>query len=143
MGILEELKKDHEEVKSIFEQMVSGGKQNEKMFDKLKEELTNHSKAEEKVLYSALRKEDAIKEMVLEGYEEHHVANVVLRELDRNKRDGERWSAKLKVLQEIVEHHVEDEEGEIFPETAQIFPADKLEELAAQFQEEKKKLRKK
>jgi hemerythrin superfamily protein len=143
MNILEELKRDHEEVKALFEQMTSGGKQNEKTFAKLKQEILNHAKAEEKVLYKAIRDEAEIRETVLEGYEEHHVANVVLRELDKNKRDGERWPAKLKVLQEIVDHHVQEEESEIFQKTEQLFPPEKLEEMGAQFEEEKKRLNKK
>lgn len=142
MNILDELKKDHEEVKALFEQMTAG-QASDKLFAKLKEEITNHSKAEEKVLYTSLKSDEEIRDTVLEGYEEHHVAAVVLRELDRNSRESERWQAKLKVLQEIIDHHVEEEEGEIFQKTAELFPPDKLAEMGARFEEEKKKLRKK
>jgi len=62
---------------------------------------------------------------VLEGYEEHAVVKQLLSELDELSKDDETWGAKLKVLQENVEHHVEEEEGEMFPSARKVLSAER------------------
>ena len=85
-----------------------------------------------------LRREAETREITLEGLEEHHVMKVLLRELAAMKFDSEQWTAKLKVLKENVEHHVEEEEGEMFVDAKKILSKDLIEEIGAQLDTEKK-----
>ena len=94
-------------------------------------ELTAHELIEEKVLYPALKSHAEAKEIVLEGYQEHHVADVVLKELHALRPSDERWGAKFKVFKENVEHHVEEEEGEMFKTARSILSRAQLDELGA------------
>ena len=66
---------------------------------------------------------------MLEGTQEHHVADVLLEELHRMRKNDERWGAKLKVLQESIEHHIEEEERRMFPDRAQHIDREALHAL--------------
>jgi hypothetical protein len=79
-----------------------------------KAELRMHELMEEKVLYPALKPHARARDIVLEGYQEHHVADVLVKELERLPPSDERWGAKFKVLKENIEHHIEEEEGDMF-----------------------------
>ena len=74
-----------------------------------------HELLEEQLLYPALAPHREARAIVLEGTQEHHVADVLLKELHRMRKNDERWGAKLKVLQESIEHHIEEEERRMFP----------------------------
>jgi hemerythrin-like domain-containing protein len=63
---------------------------------------------------------------VKEALQEHHIADVLLRELADTRPEGDTFGAKMKVLQEGIEHHIEEEEGELFPQARRIIPADEL-----------------
>ena len=75
----------------------------------------------------------------LEGYEEHHVADVLMREISRLSPSNEKWAAKFTVLKENVEHHVEEEEGEIWAKARAIFDEATAQELGQAFLAEKEK----
>ncbi len=136
MDIFEELTQEHAEVNDLLEQLAEKGKQ-KRIFDKLEKELSSHMEAEEKVVYKRFEKEEATRKLVLEGYEEHKVTKRVLGELARGD-DDEKWSAKLKVLTDLVQHHVEEEEGEFFPAARQIVDQQQAEELGERFEERKR-----
>ena len=97
-------------------------------------ELTAHELIEEKVLYPALKAHAEAKEIVLEGYQEHHVADVVLKELHGLRPSDERWGAKFKVFKENIEHHIEEEEGEMFKTARSVLSRAQLKELGARMQ---------
>ena len=97
-------------------------------------ELTAHELIEETVLYPALKAHAEAKEIVLEGYQEHHVADVVLKELHGVRPSDERWGAKFKVFKENVEHHIEEEEGEMFKTARSVLSRAQLKELGARMQ---------
>ena len=101
------------------------------LFDDLKRQLEAHERMEEEVLYPALKEHPRTKEIVLEGYEEHHVADVILEEIADTDPEDERWAAKWKVLKENIEHHIEEEEGDMFPKARKIFDRDELAALGA------------
>ena len=84
------------------------------LLDTLTRELNAHELKEEKFLYPALRSHPEAKSIVLEGYQEHHVADLVVKELHELKTNDEQWGAKFKVLKENIEHHITEEEGEMF-----------------------------
>lgn len=93
-------------------------------------ELNAHELMEEKVLYPALQSHPEARAIVLEGYQEHHVADLILNELRDVAADDEQWAAKFKVLKENVEHHIKEEESEMFRTARGIFSREELQDLA-------------
>jgi hypothetical protein len=102
-------------------------------------ELNEHELMEEKVLYPALQSHPEGKDIVLEGYEEHHVADLIAGELKDVATNDEQWGAKFKVLKENIEHHIQEEEGEMFRLARGIFSRDELQELGDRMRELKRK----
>jgi hemerythrin superfamily protein len=97
---------------------------------KVIEALSVHAAIEEMVFYPAVRKALAGTDaMVLEGLEEHHVVKILLKELDGMPATDERFVAKMTVLTEIVRHHVEDEEKDLFPQVRNALTRPQLDEL--------------
>jgi hypothetical protein len=136
MNAFELLKADHQKVKEIFEQLEPtterGVKTRDELFNKLKHELTIHAQIEEKIFYPALEEAEPTHEIVLEAYEEHNLVKQLLEELDAMPKVTEEWKAKLTVLQENVEHHVEEEEGEMFPKAKKVLTAEQIQQLGDQ-----------
>jgi hypothetical protein len=91
--------------------------------------LNAHELMEETVLYPALHSHPEARGVVLEGFEEHHVADLIVRELQDIAEDDEQWGAKFKVLKENIEHHIKEEEGEMFRIARGIFSREELREL--------------
>ena len=94
-------------------------------------ELNVHELIEEQVLYPALESHGQARDVVLEGYQEHHVADVLLNELHDLAKDDEQWGAKFKVLKESIEHHIEEEERIMFVTARGVLSRDELRELGA------------
>jgi hemerythrin superfamily protein len=141
MSIYDELKADHNKAKTVLRQLSEASrpsKTRQKMFDELKKELTVHFRAEEKLFYARIEKED--KDLAYEGDEEHHVADLLLKEIARLDADDDHWHAKIKVLKENVEHHIEEEEGEIWDKAREILSDEEAEEIGEAFVAEKEKL---
>jgi len=101
------------------------------MLETLTRELNLHELIEERILYPALKSHPQARDIVLEGYQEHHVADLIVKELQAMPKDDERWGAKFKVLKENIEHHIEEEEGEMFRTARGIFSAEELREMGA------------
>ena len=141
MDALALLKDDHEKMRKLLEELETtterGVKTREELFSKIKGELTVHEIIEEEIFYPALRDHPKAKDIVLEGYEEHHVVDLVMAELEDLPVDDESWGAKAKVMQENVEHHMEEEEGEMFQKARSIFDRDELEELGRRMEARK------
>jgi hemerythrin-like domain-containing protein len=95
-------------------------------------ELTVHELIEEKVLYPALKAHPEARDIVLEGFQEHHVADLIVRELQNLAPNDERWGAKFKVLKENIEHHIDEEEGPMFRTARGVFSREQLQEMGAQ-----------
>jgi hemerythrin-like domain-containing protein len=93
--------------------------------------LNEHELMEEKVLYPALQSHGEARETVLEGYEEHHVADLIVKELHDVAEDDEQWAAKFKVLKENIEHHIQEEERVMFPTARGLFSREELLAMAA------------
>jgi hemerythrin superfamily protein len=141
--IYDELKKDHDQVKEMMTRIeglssrASASKM--KLFQEMKAALTAHLRAEEKVFYDAMKREKGAHVSALEGYEEHHVADVLMREISRLSPSNEKWAAKFTVLKENVGHHVEEEEGEIWAKAREIFDEATAQGLGQAFVAEKEK----
>jgi hypothetical protein len=101
------------------------------LLNTLSAELTVHEMIEEKVLYAALKAHPESKDLALEGYQEHHVADILIKELHDLSKDDERWGAKFKVLKENLEHHIQDEEGPMWRTARGLFSREELQALGA------------
>lgn len=134
------LKADHRKVEELFEQLESAsGQAKMRVFQQIKTELELHTHIEETIFYPALEKPKQTHDLTLEAYEEHDVVKKLLQELSRARTANEEWEAKAKVLQENVEHHVEEEEGQLFPKASSALGAHEIETLGEQMEAEKKR----
>ena len=142
MNAFQLLKEDHRKVSDIFAKLGETTERAEKtrgeLFAKLKQELDIHAYIEETVLYPILKRESETREITFEGYEEHAVVKTLLQELEAEDHTTEQWTAKLKVLKENVEHHVEEEEGEMFKSAREVLSKQQIDEIGARLEEEKK-----
>ena len=130
MDALELIKQDHKRLKRLLEDTLEAeGADRESRMDHLRTELVAHERMEEEVFYPRLRQEQKAREEVLEGYEEHHVADVLLDELLEVPAETDLWKAKVKVLKENVEHHMDEEESELFKKARSVLDRDELEQL--------------
>ena len=107
----------------------------------LKTKLTAHAKGEEQAVYPRFAElSDEIKDLIGEAKEEHSLVEDKLEELARIDVKDEEWKAKFTVLKELVEHHVEDEEGEVFPKARKAMKGDAASELADKYLAAKRKI---
>jgi hypothetical protein len=144
MDALKLLKEDHRKVKKLLGELEStterGVKTRQKLFSKVKQELVVHEAIEEEIFYPALKDHPKTREITLEAYEEHHVVDTVMAEIEGVAFDDETWGAKFAVMKENLEHHIEEEEGEMFKQTKQAFDADELERLGESMAARKEQL---
>ncbi|MDQ3666320.1 MAG: hemerythrin domain-containing protein [Acidobacteriota bacterium] len=141
MDAFELLKSDHEKVAGILEKLEGTTeralKTREELFTQLKEELDIHAGIEEEIFYPVLEKAEESREITLEAFEEHRLVKQLLGELEAEAKDDEKWTAKFTVLKENVEHHVEEEEGELFKKARKVLSEEEIEELGARMQKAK------
>lgn len=135
------LKADHEKVAGMLETI--GGtteravKGRDELFTKLKQELDLHAMIEEEIFYPVLEEADETRDITLEAYEEHRLVKQLLNELEAEPKDTEEWTAKFTVLKENIEHHVEEEEGEMFKKARQVLSEEEIESLGERLREAK------
>ena len=135
MDCLELLKEQHDEAKNLFKKLEKAeGASAQRLFDQLKQMLTLHEELEETYFYPELKKAETTEELILEGYQEHHVMDLLIEEISRLKPSAEEWQPKITVLQENTEHHIEEEEGELFPKVRKIWDAKRREEVGKKMQ---------
>ncbi|HEX2422227.1 MAG TPA: hemerythrin domain-containing protein [Actinomycetota bacterium] len=127
------LKEDHRKVKKLLAELEStterGVKTREELFTKVKQELVVHEAIEEEIFYPALKEHPKTKEIALEGYEEHHVVDTVMAEIEGVAYDDEKWGAKFSVMKENLEHHIEEEEQDMFEKARRALGDDELADL--------------
>jgi hemerythrin superfamily protein len=143
MNAIELLKEDHKKVSHLFGRVKATSEDEHKeLFEQIKQELEVHTHIEETIFYPTIKEEPELEDIVLEGIEEHHQAKIFLREIANLVDESEKFEPKLKVLMEDVEHHVQEEEGQMFPKVEELFDAGTLEELGAQMEKEKQSFKK-
>jgi hemerythrin-like domain-containing protein len=129
------LEADHRRMEDLFargEDTTERARQGRReLLDTLTAELAIHELIEEQVLYPALKSHPAAKDIVLEGFQEHHVADLVVKELHETATDDEQWGARFKVLKESIEHHIQEEEGKMFHTARAVFSQDELDAMGA------------
>ena len=138
------LKQDHKEILKTFRDFEAAGEnahaRKGQLVDRIIELLTVHTYIENEVMYPRVRELlPDLEEDVLESYEEHHVADLLVVELAALKPDAERFAAKTTVLIENVRHHIEEEESEWFPKVRAGLGRKTLQEIGAAMLEAKKK----
>ena len=131
------LKDEHREIRKNFRAFEKAGANAHatkgRLVDRIIELLTVHTYLENEIMYPRVRDLlPALEDDVLESYEEHHVADVLVLELSTMKPDDERFTAKTTVLIENVEHHMEEEEDEWFPKVRDGLGRKQLQELGAE-----------
>jgi hemerythrin-like domain-containing protein len=148
MDAFELLKSDHEKVAGIMEKIDGTTeralKTREELFTQLKSELDVHAQIEETIFYPVLEKAEESRDITLEAFEEHRIVKQLLSELEVDAKDDEIWTAKFIVLKENVEHHVEEEEGEMFKSARKVLSKEQVNQLGSRLeaakQEQKKAL---
>jgi len=138
MDVLTFLKDEHDEAKQVFKKLEEAeGAGAGRLWDQLKNMLTLHEELEETFFYPQLKEEKNTEDLILESYQEHHVMDVLIEEISELKPSDETWQPKIKVLQENTEHHIEEEEGSLFPKVRKIWDTRKREEVGRQMQQRK------
>lgn len=141
MDAFELLKSDHEKVAGILEKIEGTTeralKTREELFTQLKTELDIHAAIEEKIFYPVLEKAEESRDITLEAFEEHRLVKQLLGELESESKDDETWTAKFTVLKENIEHHVEEEEGEMFKQARKVLSKAEIEELGTRMEKAK------
>ena len=142
------LKDEHKQIKKAFRDFEKAGEKayaaKGKVVDRIIELLTVHTYIENEVMYPEVRKLlPDLEDDVLESYEEHHVADVLVVELSAMKPQDERFTAKTTVLIENVDHHIEEEEKDWFPKVREGLGRKVLQDLGADMLAAKKKAPKK
>jgi hemerythrin superfamily protein len=131
MDAIDLLEAQHREVEDLFEDFEEAGSKQKKraIFEQIADRLAVHAGIEERDFYPSVKAEDT-EEILLESLEEHLAAKRVIADLLALDASDETFEAKVKVLQEQIEHHVEEEENELFPSVRKLFDDETLEALA-------------
>ena len=133
------LKADHDKVKKLLNELETttqrGVKTRAELFSTIKGELTVHEIIEEEIFYPELKAHPKARDIVLEGFQEHHVVDLLMGELEQMDVTDERWGAKAVVMKENIEHHIEEEEGDMFKQARDVFDDDELEDLGRRMEE--------
>jgi len=134
------LKAQHAEVKGLFEayEKANAGDEKQDLFEKIADALAAHCTIEEKIFYPSVYVGD-LKDQLEEAVEEHLGAKRLIADLLAMEPEDEQFDAKMVVLQEAIEHHVEEEEGELFPKVESQFSSQELaamgDEMKTMFEE--------
>ena len=135
------LRADHTKVKKLLAELERtterGVKTRTELVREIEMELKIHSKLEEEMFYPAFKaaaKKKDDKELFFEATEEHHVVDMVLPELKATSPKSEQFGAKAKVLKELIEHHIKEEENEMFARARTLMSDSELRELGNMMQ---------
>jgi len=139
MDALTLLRQDHREVDALFAKFDKAGPRakvaKREIVDRVIHALSIHAGIEEGYFYPTIRSEaKGLSDQVLESLEEHHIVKWELAELERTSPDDERFDAKVTVLKENVQHHVDEEERELFPKVRKALSAERLDELGRELE---------
>jgi iron-sulfur cluster repair protein YtfE (RIC family) len=146
MDPIELLKKDHREVEKLFEAYEQAGDEAYAtklgLFHEIQAALEVHMDIEETIFYPAVKRvrSEEVKDEIREADEEHHVVKLLLQELSRMTPQDEQFDAKVTVLKENIEHHVEEEETDLLPDAKKHLASAMLDQLGDEMEERKEKL---
>jgi hemerythrin-like domain-containing protein len=133
MDALRLLKEDHVKVKKMLSELEGtterAAKTREAVFSQLKDELEVHEAIEEEFLYPALKNQPKTRDIAFEAYEEHHVVDEVVGEMLDLPVSDETWTAKFTVMKENLEHHIQEEEDDMFEKARRALGDEELADL--------------
>ena len=137
MNAIDLLKKQHREVEELFEEFESASERATKTRERLCEEISNqlavHAEIEEKLFYPESKQPDT-EDLLRESVEEHLAVKRLITDLIEKGTDDENFEARMKVLKEQVEHHVDEEEKELFPKVRKSCSREELEDLGTRME---------
>jgi hemerythrin-like domain-containing protein len=146
MLIYEALKKDHDKLKVLLNDLVGAADASEEtrnnLIQQIRDELIPHARAEEAVFYNPLKEIDGTQSIVMHGYAEHMEAETILRTLQAMNAVNVEWTALAKKLKDGIEHHIAEEENEIFAAAQQVLAVEEAELMADAFEKLKPEIRK-
>jgi len=134
------LKQDHQQAAQTLQQLVAaeeGAPERQQLFNELKQALDVHAHIEETIFYPVLKQEAATREITLEAYGEHQEIKDLLKQLSDTPPEGNAWDNLVSDLKRDIEHHVKEEETEMFPKAQSVLSAQQLQELGARMEQEK------
>jgi hemerythrin-like domain-containing protein len=143
MDIYQALKKDHEEMLGLLDELVALRNDDEYRYvliEEIRNHLIPHSRAEESVFYNSLRAVNADKKIVFHGFQEHLEAETLLRTIQVMDKVNLEWKPLAEKLRDAVSHHIKDEETEIFDEAKQAFSKEEAIAMAEAFEQLKPKI---
>ena|SRR6185436_1262849 len=135
------LKQDHQKVRQLLKKFESNG--TEELLQQIENELKVHTQIEEEIFYPAFRdslRSESDEHLYYEALEEHHVVDLVLPEIKDETEGSAEFEAKGKVLKDIVEHHADEEEKQMFPKARKLLGMARLREIGEQLMERKQEL---
>jgi hemerythrin-like domain-containing protein len=130
------LKLEHKDVKKLFKQILDSDTFQDNIYMQASKALMIHLDAEEKVFYTKIVDNQESRMETLEGFEEHEVARKVMKDIDVSS-DNDAKFAKLKVLNEVVSQHVDEEESDIYKKAKRVLSKEQEQDIAKQFMNEK------
>ncbi|HXG91677.1 MAG TPA: hemerythrin domain-containing protein [Blastocatellia bacterium] len=140
MNAIELLKKDHKEATGLMDQIETadkGDRSAKDLFMRLKHALTLHTQMEEQIFYPALRNHEETRDMIEESLKEHQEVDQILAEMTNLNPHNDDFIDKLSELRDAVEHHVDEEENEMFPKAEKVLGQSRLDEMGRQMQQMK------
>lgn len=147
MTIYEALKKDHDKVKVLLNELIaltddSAPQRRGELVAAIRDELIPHSRAEEAVFYNCLRAVNSAKDIVMDGYSEHMEAEALLRTLQVEDKIDLKWKSTAEKLLKALTHHIQEEETKVFNVAQQLFTEEEAEIMAEAFEKLKPDVKK-
>ena len=143
MTIFEILKTDHRKVAALLKKLDAtteeAAEKRTQLFKTFKTLMLTHAHSEEEAVYTPLKEKEKTRDITFEAYEEHYLVDYLIEQLSTLSPTEETWTAKMTVLKELVEHHVEEEEDEMFKKMRKACDGDELKEMAKKMLQLKKK----
>lgn len=149
MNVIDLLKKDHETVSELFKSFESAKEAEQKdscqqIARQVCQELTVHATVEEELFYPAVdakaKGDEDAEDNIKEADEEHRLVKALVSEIQDMEAGDDHFEAKVKVLKDVVDHHVEEEEGELMPKAKKLLSKEELEDIGAEVEARKEEL---
>jgi len=142
MDIYSQLKADHDRMRALLQDLKQAGapEQRGRLFQQLHDELISHSLIEEKLLYTSMMKDAEAADKAMEGFNEHHLADGLIEELNTLSPASPGWAPKVEVLGEILKHHMEEEEEKAFPKARAALDDRTAQMLGREFDRRKQQM---
>lgn len=144
MDVFEILKQDHQEMSQMMSDLLEADEdEREGLFFQLSEELNKHMNLEEKYFYPPLESPEETSDLISDARDEHDEIRQLLQELEEEDIESDEWLSKLEELQEAKDHHVDEEEKELFKQARKVLGTETLREISSKVMAEKEKGEKK